>query len=149
MVMAVLFGMCVLGLASAAGEDVASTIIAMERAALDRSDKGDAMGFLEISAPDVSYFDPGLDRAIHGIEALRKYYLSFPVTEGAPGEMTNAKVQVAGEVAVLTFNYASKSLKPPKVTRWNATEVYRRTPKGWRIIHTHWAYLKPELAKGK
>ncbi len=147
--MAVLFGVCALGVAAAAGEDVASTIIAMERAALDRSDKGDAMGFLEISDSDISYFDPGLERAIHGIEALRKYYLSFPVTEGAPGEMTNAKVQVVGDVAVLTFNYASKSLKTPKVTWWNTTEVYRRTPKGWRIMHTHWAYLKPELAKRK
>jgi ketosteroid isomerase-like protein len=28
-----------------------------------------------------------------------------------------------------------------------ATEVYRRDPEGWRIIHTHWSFLKPQLAQ--
>jgi ketosteroid isomerase-like protein len=46
-------------------------------------------------------------------------------------------VQVAGDVAVLTFNFESWT----KFVRyyWNTTEVYRRTDQGWRIIHTHWS----------
>ncbi len=63
--------------------------------------------------------------------------------------MSDANVQVAGDVAVLTFNYESTTEKSGRVTRWNSTEVYRRTPDGWRIIHTHWSYLKPRLADSK
>jgi ketosteroid isomerase-like protein len=125
--------------------DVPSTIIAIERAALDRSDKGDTEGFLEISAPEVTYFDPFLEQPIHGLEALRAYYRKFPASEPISGEMSNAKVQVSGDVAVLTFNYASRRSR--STVRWNATEVYRRGADGWRIIHTHWSFLKPQLAK--
>ncbi|MFA5264123.1 MAG: nuclear transport factor 2 family protein [Opitutaceae bacterium] len=121
----------------ATAEDVKSAIIAMERAALNRSDKGDVDGFLEISDPEVTYFDPMLDAPIHGLEALRTYYHGFPMTGTISGRMTNVNVQIAGDVAVLTFNYISKIC-------WNTTEVYKRTPDGWRIIHTHWAYLKPQ-----
>ena len=126
-----------------APSDVASTIAGMERAALDRSDRGDVDGFLAISDDEVSYFDPFLDRPIHGREALRAYYHKAPLTDVGRGEMSNTKVQVSGDVAVLTFNYTSKTLKSQRVTRWNATEVYRRTPDGWRILHTHWSYVKP------
>ena len=54
--------------------DVAATIIALERAALDRWGKGDPSGYLEISAPEVVYFDPFLERRLHGLEALTRYY---------------------------------------------------------------------------
>jgi len=47
-----------------ANQRLDATLIAMERAALDRWSKGDTFGFLEISAPDVLYFDPYLDRRI-------------------------------------------------------------------------------------
>lgn len=130
-----------------AERDIPSTIIAIERAALDRSDRGDVEAFLEISDPDVTYFDPTLEQPIHGLEALRAYYHKATVSEQGSGEMSNAKVQVSGDVAVLTFNYTSNILKPRRVVRWNATEVYHRTPGGWRILHTHWAYLKPQLAQ--
>jgi len=122
--------------------DVAATIIAMERAALDRSDRLDPGGFLEISDPDVVYIDPSLERPLVGLDALRKYYESF-ANSGSPvvGEMLNAKVKVTGDVAVLTFNYRRTDGKGP---RWNATEVYHMTRDGWRIIHTHWSYVKPQ-----
>jgi len=126
--------------------DAASVIIGLERAALDRSDKGDPGGFLEISASDVTYFDPFLEQPIRGLEALREYYMGFPSDEPASGEMKNVKVQVAGDVAVLTFNYTTRLQKSGLVNRWNTTEVYRHTKDGWRIIHTHWSFLKPALA---
>lgn len=135
-----------------ARQDIPSTIVAMERAALDRSDKGDADGFLEISDPDVVYMDPSLDKPIHGLEALRTYYhrnaalyLKNAALAGqAQGEMANSKVQVAGDVAVLTFNYATAAERG-RGHGWNATEVYHRTKDGWRIIHTHWSYIKPQI----
>ena len=44
------------------------SIIAMEEAALDRWGKGDPSGFLEISAPDVVYFDPFIEHRLDGLE---------------------------------------------------------------------------------
>lgn len=145
-----LFSLAVMALQSqsAAPRDVPSTIIAIERTALNRSDKGDPEGFLEISDPEVTYFDPALERPIHGLEALSAYYHKVAASEQVSGEMSNVKVQVSGDVAVLTFNYTTKTVKSQHVTRWNATEVYGRRANAWRIIHTHWSYLKPQLAQG-
>ncbi len=113
--------------------DVSATIVSLEQKALD---SGSADAFPDLSDEDVVYFDPTLAQPIHGREALRTYYRSWPPQPPTPGTMENVRVQVVGEVAVLTFNY--------RTTRdWNATEVYRRTPAGWRIIHTHWAYRQP------
>ncbi len=125
-------------------QDIAKEIIAIERAALDRSDKNDVSRFLEISDPDVSYFDPFLEKAIHGRDALAAYYKKVFVGESsASGEMSNVNVQVFGDIAVLTFNYRDMTNK--SAVRWNATEVYRLTKDGWRIVHTHWAYTQPKL----
>jgi len=144
------FSLCVLTQMAARGQslasghaDVASTIVALERAALDRSDKGDVDGFLELSDPDVTYFDPMQEQPIHGLAALTAYYHGFPAFPPSRGEMTNVKVQVAGEVAVLTFNYDFASRAAGLVKHWNVTEVYVHGAKGWRILHTHWSYVKP------
>jgi ketosteroid isomerase-like protein len=128
-------------------DDTASLIIRMERAALDRSDRGDVGGFLEISAEDVTYWDPFIDKPVRSLEALRAYYKQFTADDTGKGEMSNAHVQVAGNVAVLTFNYVFRFEKSGKMHRWNTTEVYKKTKEGWRIIHTHWSFSKPEPAK--
>ncbi len=89
-------------------EAVATEIINLERAALDRWGRGDPSGFLEICAPDVVYFDPFLKRRIDGVAELTEHY------EGIRGkiridryELLNPRVQGDGNLAVLTFNYVS------------------------------------------
>jgi ketosteroid isomerase-like protein len=121
------------------GEDIAATVVGMEEAALERWGRGDPDGFLEISAEDVVYFDPYVERRIDGLEALTRYY------DGIRGqvkfdrfELINPKVQAFAEAAVLTFNYASYG--GDEVSRWNCTEVYAHRSGGWRIIQTHWSY---------
>ncbi len=120
-------------------DDDAATIIAMERSALRRWGSGDPSGFLEISAPDVVYFDPFQPRRIDGLEALARYY------EGLRGkirierdEMINPRVQRVGDAAVLTFDYASYGVDGAE-HRWHCTEVYRYRDGQWRIIQTHWS----------
>ena len=123
-------------------EDVAKIIINLECAALDRWGKGDPSGFLEISASDIVYFDPNLERRIDGHEALAHYY------EPIQGEilyerfeLLNPKVQVIGDAAVLTFNYISYNASGQQ-SPWNCTEVYRWTDGKWMIVETHWSYTK-------
>lgn len=129
-------------------KDTEAAIVAMERAALARSDKGDVTPFLEISDQNVVYIDPFLDAPIYGLKALTAYYSQFTGAEhNASSKMTNENVQVQGDTAVLTFRYDTVGERTGKLTRWYATEVYRKMPAGWRIIHTHWSLLKKQTAE--
>ncbi|MBI5302446.1 MAG: nuclear transport factor 2 family protein [Chloroflexi bacterium] len=123
--------------------EIAARIIALERAALDRWGKGDPSGFLEISASDVVYFDPYLERRIDGLDALTRYYEAIRGQVHIDRyELINPHVQVCDDAAVLTFNYVSYTGESQ--SRWNCTEVYRRANDAdlWRIIQTHWSYTQ-------
>ncbi len=123
-------------------KDPTQTIIAMEKAALTRWGNGDPSGFLEISAPEVVYFDPFQECRLDGLEALAALYESIRGQVHVDRfELLNPHVQLGGELAVLTFNYVSYN--GAEASRWNCTEVYRLTENGWRIIQTHWSFTKP------
>jgi ketosteroid isomerase-like protein len=63
--------------------------------------------------------------------------------------MIDPTVQRHGDVALLTFNlvnYGKLPDAPERVlARWNSTEVYLGTGGTWKIIHSHWSYIQPEL----
>lgn len=120
--------------------DIDQEIIALERAALDRWCEGDPSGFLEICAPDVTYFDPFLPRRIDGLEALTSYYEQIRGQVSAPQrEIVEPRVQHLGSAAILTFRFVSRDLGG-REHRWNCTEVYRHDAAGWRIVQTHWSF---------
>jgi ketosteroid isomerase-like protein len=125
--------------------DTPETIVAMERAALERWGCGDPGGFLDITAPTVSYFDPFIEHRLDGIDALRSMYdrLRGKIRMDR-FEIVDPRVQVVGDVAILTFRFQSFSAEGSM--HWNATEVYQRDESGWRIIHTHWSFHQPRLA---
>ena len=118
----------------------AEKIIALEKAALVRWGKGDPDGFLEISAPDVVYFDPYQEMRIDGLDALTRYYESIRGQVYFDRfELLNPRVHLLGNLAVLTFNYVSYTGE--QASRWNCTEAYRREQDGrWLIVQTHWSY---------
>jgi hypothetical protein len=123
--------------------DPTGTIIAMERAALDRWCQGDPSGFLEISAPDVVYFDPFLDSRLDGHGALTAHYEALRGKFFASRyELVNPLVQLLGSAAVLTFNSAFYGANEDTY-RWNCTEVYRWSGARWEIIQTHWSLKSP------
>jgi len=119
-------------------------LVELERAALARWLAGDPSGFLEISAPDVVYFDPYRERRVDGLEALTRIYEELRGKIFASRfEILNPRVQRVGDAAVLTFNFVSYAGQQDHALRWNCTEVYRRDPAGWRIIQSHWSYTWP------
>ena len=134
----------------AQAEDIAATIIAIERAGLNDSDRGDVEAFLKLSVPDVVYMDPWQERPIVGTAALAAYYATVFKLEAKPtlaGEMSNARVQVMGDTAILSFNYVVKKIDGGSVVRrWNAVEVYNKRDGAWRIVNTHWSFTQPKLA---
>ena len=127
----------------------ADLIVAKERAALDRWKTGDTFGFVDIAANDITYFDPGRDKRCDGIEEFRSHLASFKGTFSFPSyELLNPKVQLYGDVGVLTFNFVSL-LKEGKGEGWNATEVYRLTDGEWKLASSHWSRTQPEKSPGK
>jgi len=130
---------------AAAESDTAAIMIAMERAALERWGRGDPDGFIEISAAEVSYFDPFTAQRLDGMSALRSLYDQFRGKIHIDRfEMIDPRVQVAGDVAVLTYRFDSHGSEGSMC--WNTTEVYQKRPAGWKIIHTHWAFHQPKIA---
>lgn len=117
----------------------------MEKQALVRWNNGDPSGFLEISAKDVVYFDPFIEKRIDGIEGLTKLYESIMGQIHIDNyEMINPKIQLTTGMAVLTFNLISYT--GTMKHEWNCTEVYRKEKEkddgSWRIIQTHWSFTK-------
>ncbi len=48
-------------------------ILSLEKAAMERWRNGDPMGFVELSADDISYIDPSLARPIRGLDEYQAY----------------------------------------------------------------------------
>ena len=129
------------------------TIVTLERGALDRWGRGDPQGFFDIMATDQTYFDPMTARRIDGQEAVKKYIAPFTGKIRIERvEMIDPKVQRSGDLAVLTFNlvnYGAQMDNGPKtIVRWNSTEVFQRIKGNWKIVHSHWSYVKPVLKEG-
>lgn len=117
----------------------AECILELERSALARWGRGDPSGYLELSSPDVTYFDHATERRLDGREALARLYAPCRGKIRIDrSEMPNPQVRLCGDgAAVLTFNFNSEG--SGGAMRWNCTEVYERTEQGWRIVHTHWS----------
>lgn len=124
---------------------IQSTIIGLEKAALEHWIHGDPTAFLELSAPDVVYFDPFQERRLNGIDELTKLYMPLKGQVNAEQfEMIDPVVQATDKMSVLTFNFRSQA--GGIVQKWNCTEVYRLEADGkWKIIQTHWSLTKPDL----
>jgi ketosteroid isomerase-like protein len=128
-------------------------LVALERSALDRWIKLDPQGYLDLQAPEVTYFDPFTERRVDGLDAMQVRLAPMkkmkPPFMDARYDMIDPKVQRHGDVALLTFNlvnYGKLPDGPERVlARWNSTEVYSRIGGTWKMIHSHWSYTQPEL----
>ena len=124
-------------------------LMQLESAAMQRWRNGDPWGFVELYAPDVTYFDTGTPQRLDGREAL---IAEFKLRQGKiyydVMEFIDPWLAVAGDLAVLFYRFFSTILNPDgsinQRTPWNSTEVYQRMQGGWRIIHNHWSHILGE-----
>ena len=128
---------------SSGNEDVKTTIIALEKKALDQWNNGVPDGFITLSSDDVVYIDPALENQLEGKKELMDYY--NPIRGKVKTDlykMINPVVQLSTEVAVLSYHYESHI--DGMIIKMNCTEVYRLdTANQWKIIHTHWSFFQP------
>src|SRR5436189_4106612 len=95
------------------GTRQSKTIIALERGALDRWGKGDPQGYLEIYAPELTYFDPLQEKRIDGLDAMKEMIAPYTGKIRVDRfDMIDPKVQHHGDIAVLTFNLLSHRTQP-------------------------------------
>lgn len=123
------------------------TVIALERQALDRWGRGDPGGYLEIYAPEVTYFDPQRERRVDGLDALKALFEPIKgLVKTSRYEIIGPSVYHDGNVAVLSFNletHGSLGDGPITMTPWNVTSVYALIDGRWKIVHHHFSITKP------
>jgi len=122
-----------------AGADPAAEVLALERGAMEGWLKGDPGPALAIMDPQITWFHSAVaENRIEGLSAVKEIYDRF---RGTPlfqsYEILSPKVQVSGNVAVLTYRLAQHVGANTAV--WNATQVYEKKKEGWRIIHSHFS----------
>ena len=130
-------------------------LVSLERSALDRWVTLDPQGYLGLYLDEVTYFDPTTEKRLNGLEAMKTRFapmkdLKLPFTSPRY-EMLEPRVQRHGDVALLTFNlvnYGKPADQPEReLARWNSSELYARVDGKWRIIHSHWSYVRPEIKR--
>lgn len=134
-------------------DKLSAEIIALEHSALDRWITGDPQGYLDIYAPEVTYFDPFQEKRVDGLPAMKTLFAPMQGTKSPIQEpryeMIAPQLQRHGETALLTFNLVNYGKLPNQpetmLARWNATEVYGLIDGKWKIIHSHWSFTKPEV----
>ena len=141
---------CALSCSRPADDFQPETVVALERGALDRWARGDPQGFFDIMAPDQTYFDPITARRLDGHAAVTDHIVPFAGRIRIEKfDMIDPKVQRSGDLAVLTFNLVNSGAQidggAKTTSRWNATEVFQRRDGSWKIVHSHWSYVKPAL----
>lgn len=119
-------------------------ILAQARVELDSWSAGDTLGYAQSAADDVTYFDfIGAQALVDGIQAFRDYLSglqgSFPVHTY---EIVDPKVQVYGDVGILTLHYYPTSLDGEPMGASKGTCVYRRIDGTWHLIHVHWSKVE-------
>ena len=127
-------------------DDPTAEIIAMEKAMLDRWGTGDTDSFLELAAPEITYFDPSLSKRLDGREAFDKFLAPLKGTFRVPKyEMIDPRVQVYGQAAVLSYNMVDYDEAGTNAFRMNVTEVYARLDARWKLVHSHFSVTKPAI----
>jgi hypothetical protein len=99
-------------------------LVALERSALDRWIKLDPQGYLDLQAPEVTYFDPFTERRVDGLDAMQVRLAPMkkmkPPFMDARYDMIDPKVQRHRDVALLTFNLVNENCRMVRNVSWLA-----------------------------
>jgi ketosteroid isomerase-like protein len=135
----------ILGGVAVAESDPETAIIEREREALTRWGQGDPLGYIEVASEGITYFDPSLEKRLDGKAAYEE--LLTPIVGKIQihrFEMLNTKVQLSGDIGILSFNLLNYNENDSVTNRWNSTEVYRKEDGEWMLLHSHWSLTKPD-----
>jgi uncharacterized protein (TIGR02246 family) len=122
-------------------DEVARAVIARERASFEAWQRKDKNFFADLMADDATYFgamNPYLetDPKQNFLPKFEKYTEMFKFEDF---QMYNPRVQVYGDVAVLTYNTAASVNMGGRSMNYTGkmTSVYLRQGDKWRVVHGH------------
>ncbi|HSD30095.1 MAG TPA: nuclear transport factor 2 family protein [Vicinamibacteria bacterium] len=99
----------------------------------------EAMESVWLHEPAIACVHPGWDVLV-GWEAVRRSFEQiFASTTWLRVTTTASRVEIIGEVALVSCaeNITGQSGDDVNLAVAQATNIYRRTPAGWRMIHHH------------
>jgi len=134
-----------------AGDDpkVAAEVIAVTRAAWAAEAQGKSVAEQNaVLADDYTEFNSDYPVRIDGKATNTALYEAQARSGGKSivGDMMNAKVQVYGDVAILTYNFVGVSQEKDGKTSNNAaksTRVYAKIDGQWKLVHANFAPVAP------
>jgi len=123
--------------------EIEMAILANQRQSLDQWAAGNPGGFAANFADSSTYFDDiGAQTRLDGIEEIKSYLNSLQGRVPAHTyEIVDPKVQIFGNVAVLTLRYHG-AVGDTAATPWKATTVYQFQNNDWQVVHAHWSLVK-------
>ncbi len=120
-------------------------IITYEHAMWERWSAGDPTGFAESFHDDATLFrwhDVQTHARLDGIKEIQEYLNSLKGNIPAHKyEMADPRIQIYGEIAVMTFEYHIIMADSELVGRWKATNVYHQADGNLKIVHSHWSLV--------
>jgi ketosteroid isomerase-like protein len=123
--------------------DIARRLLGLERQAMDGWAKGNPDPDLARSDATVVYIHPAADGRLEGLPALTELFERYRGRALFDSyEIIDPKVQVSGDVAVLTFTFECRN--GTTTSRYYASEVYQHKDPAWRLIHAHWSKAKTQ-----
>jgi ketosteroid isomerase-like protein len=133
--------------AALAGDDpkVAAEVIAVTRAAWAAEAQGKSIAEQNaVLADDYTEFNSDYPVRIDGKATNTALYEAQARSGGKSivGDMMNTKVQVYGDVAILTYNFVGVSQEKDGKTSNNAaksTRVYAKIDGQWKLVHANFA----------
>ena len=129
-------------------QEVEKEILAHEHTIWDRWSAGDPLGFAESFQDDATLFrwhDVQAQARLDSLEEIQEYLATFEGNIPAHKyEMVDSRVQMYGEIAILTFEYHITMPDGESGPPWKATNVYRLVNGEWKIVHSHWSLVKSE-----
>lgn len=132
-------------LSGAAAAGAEQEALSIERQEMDGWQKGDPAPALARFDANVTFFHVMTDERVDGLAAVKALYEGYG---GRPlfdrYEIVSPKVQVSGEIAVLTYLLVTHNGE--LIRKWNATKVYQKKAEGWRVIHAHFSQNRPPMS---
>lgn len=124
--------------------EILKTLLAQSRAALDPYyGDSDPSTYVAMYADHVTAFDPwSKGKKENG--AAKDHLMGFAGSiPSAEYEIVNPRVDLYGDIAILTFNVDLTDPAGGTLAVWNTTQVHHRTGDGWELVHSHWSFATP------
>ncbi len=123
-------------------EEVAKEVIALAKAEWAAFDKKNVAEGTKNWADEYTQFGPGFSTRVEGKDLVVRIQEANATgsSNGIFSDMANAKVQVYGDVAVLSYNYMGINTDKDgglENIRAKSTRVYVKKGGGWMLVHAN------------